>query len=160
MPLWFAKVERALRCIEEHDPRRLAGLRRDVRRIIVTAADGNHYLHRWRAIVLKWPVIFRRDAESNALTLVHEATHARIDRRGIPYTRELRHRIEAACVGQEVAFARRLPNGARRVEEIRKVLESPWWRDEQLLERRLQALRDRGVPSWFVRLIGAAVTRR
>jgi hypothetical protein len=46
-----------------------------------------------------------------ALTIVHAAAHARIRHAGVEYTEKLRSRIEAACVGEEVAFASRLPGG-------------------------------------------------
>ena len=45
-----------------------------------------------------------------ALLLVHEATHARLDRlRPLPWPRSVVHRIERVCLRQELVFAARLP---------------------------------------------------
>lgn len=44
-----------------------------------------------------------------AASLIHEATHARLERRGIRNWPDLKNRIEAVCVREELAFAARLP---------------------------------------------------
>ena len=43
-----------------------------------------------------------------AATLVHEAVHARLQRAGLRYWPDLRPRIEAVCVREEIAFVRLL----------------------------------------------------
>lgn len=46
-----------------------------------------------------------------AVTLVHEAVHAKIERFGIAYDEHRRAAIEAVCIRREIAFAMRLPDG-------------------------------------------------
>ena len=46
-----------------------------------------------------------------AAVIVHEATHARLWRRGIRYEEAQRPRIEEICIRREIAFAVKLPNG-------------------------------------------------
>jgi hypothetical protein len=55
-----------------------------------------------------------------AATLVHEATHARLDRIG--YAPEKRARVEGLCFRRERAFARRLPDSHELVAEIDRQL--------------------------------------
>ena len=152
-PLYFAKVGRALQRLEAVDPRRFRRLYQDIRRIVVSEFEGNHYDSEFRSIMLKWSRIVGKTAEENALTLVHEATHARIERWGVSYDKELRARIEAACVTQEVASARRFPEGRTLAEKRLEALETPWWTDEKLLESHVRELRERGFPEWLVRTV-------
>jgi hypothetical protein len=49
--------------------------------------------------------------EQVAGAIVHEATHARLHQRGIGYEQELRDRVEQVCMGRELAFAAKLPDG-------------------------------------------------
>lgn len=151
--LYFAKVYRALELIERFDSRRLSRIRRDLRRVVVTEHDGPHYDEILGMCVLSWHGIHRQSAEQVALTIVHEATHGRISRAGIPYQKELRARIEAACVAQEVAFARRLPHGQVLAADAQWKLQTPWWTPEQLVERNLTRISREGAPDWMLRLL-------
>jgi hypothetical protein len=158
-PLYLAKAERALECIATHDPRRLDRLRRDVRRILVSYLEGSHYMSSEQTIVLRWDQLAGRSREEVASTLIHEATHARHHHKGIDYSAELRPRLEASCVRQEIAFARRLPDGSALVEARSRKLDEPWWTDEHLVERQVETLQRIGAPRWLQRL-GAAIIRR
>jgi hypothetical protein len=51
-----------------------------------------------------------------ASAIVHEATHARL--RNIRLTSENIARIEGICLGQEIAFARRVPNAQKFVSHL------------------------------------------
>jgi hypothetical protein len=104
---------------------------------------------------------FVRDAatapEDIAVSLVHEATHARIDR-WIPYREDLRERIEAICRRQELAFARRLPGGAAIVRRMEEWLAQPpakeFWSDmafrDRWLEGSFENLRQLGFPERLI----------
>jgi hypothetical protein len=60
-------------------------------------------------------------SEQIASAIIHETTHARIERHGISYKEELRSRIEAVCVRRELAFAARLPDSGLSQELARKL---------------------------------------
>lgn len=160
VPLCFAKIRRALDCVIGYDPRRFQRFRKDLKRILVSRYEGTHFLPPLRMIVLYWPSIAPKSPEEIAVHLVHEATHARHHARGISYLPELRARAEAACLAQEVEFAKKLPGGLALVDQRMSALERPWWTPEAFSQRELRKLRDLGVPSWLYRIVEAAHTRR
>lgn len=147
---YFARVNAALDLIARHDMRRLLRLKRDVRRLVVIDQAGPEFWPRLRACVLT-PRGLALDEEEVALTIVHEATHARLYRSGIPYHPQLRARIENCCVKQEIEFAHTLPRGATLAEARRAQLETPWWSPDALFERRLSQLQGAGAPNWLIR---------
>ena len=92
-------------------------------------------------------------------TVVHEATHAWLDDRGIAYRPERRRRIEALCIRSEARFASRIPGGAELANyydtQARKVLaqSDAEWSDAAFRARSLEKLRELGTPHWFLRLL-------
>ena len=58
-----------------------------------------------------------------ASTIVHEATHARLERWGIIYEEESRYRIEAICLRRELNYLAKLPDSGPLQEEIARTLE-------------------------------------
>ena len=98
--------------------------------------------------------------ERIASTIVHETTHARLERYGIGYKTELRTRIEAICFRRELAFAVRLPNSAELQQEISRYLEwsqanPDFFSDANFRERHtageIEALRYAGAPDLLIR---------
>ena len=101
-----------------------------------------------------------------AASIVHEATHARLDGLNIQYLEPLRARIERLCDAESIAFARRVPNGeslARRIIESRPT-DAAHWSDERLDDRILKARRsdmdamrkeldDAHLPAWLKKLL-------
>ncbi len=92
-------------------------------------------------------------------TIVHEATHAWLSSLGFQDHPARRHRIEAVCIRAEVAFARRLPDGAELAERYATyVVETlsagpePFSRRAKR-ERDLLALQDLGAPNWLLRIL-------
>jgi hypothetical protein len=87
-----------------------------------------------------------------ASSLLHEATHARLERLGFRYHPELRQRLEAICTRAEVAFAEVLPDGGTMLEELAATLQldASFWSDAHLHEQRMTALRKLGMPGWLV----------
>jgi hypothetical protein len=83
------------------------------------------YKHSLKACILdeRYVADSATTVERIATTIVHEATHARLERCGIEYKQELRTRIEAICFRRELAFAARLTSRSgfmlwwRRAEE-------------------------------------------
>ena len=151
------RIEQALALIRLHAPRRYQRLRRDLSRIWVRLLPGDLASFNAAARACELDSRYVRDdavtAGELAASIVHEASHARIDRY-IPYREDLRHRIEAACRRQELAFARRLPAGGAIQERTKDWLAaSPpkeFWSDsafeQRFVDGTLEALRHLGVP--------------
>jgi hypothetical protein len=155
------RVEEALGVIKIYDRLRYDRITRDLERVWVRALFGNdaEYNHAMKACELD--VRFVRAATSSpaiiASIIVHEATHARILNRRIPYEVALRNRVEAVCVRRELAFAKRLPNGLNAQERAERLLEMSatpeLWTDEKFRERHAEGVmgvaRHVGVPIWI-----------
>jgi hypothetical protein len=56
------------------------------------------------------------------MTIVHEATHARIELAGIRYVSGRRMRIENACIRQELELAELVPESGPEMQEARMAL--------------------------------------
>ena len=102
------KVGEALTLISEVDPRRCSRLWADVPRVYIRGQVHGSYWRDENAIVL--PAARVRDEEpvEIALTMIHEAAHARLEKVGIGYWPDLQQRIESRCVKEQLGFCRRL----------------------------------------------------
>ncbi len=128
----FERIDEVMGLIESVDPGRLARMRQSFGRVVVMPSGGpsGSYLHFLDGCGLAADHLLAASASSVAMTLVHEATHARLHRAGIPYNRKLRTRIEAVCLRAEIDFGRRLPGAAALVKEAESALETEWWDDD------------------------------
>ncbi len=92
--------------------------------------------------------------EKLAMTIVHETMHANLTRRGFSYDPANRSQVERICVRTEIAFAKRLPDGASLAQKAIARLDrgEGFWSDEEFLQRNLKALRTLNMPTWFIRL--------
>lgn len=162
----LTRVEEALSLIKQHSPLDYARISRELERIWVhvTVHGLGEYRHSLNACILdeRYLADSATTVERIASTIVHEATHARLERCGIEYEERLRARIEAICFRREFAFAVRLPDSAELQQQIVQYLE--WYRanpdqlsDAQFRERHmvggLEALRYLGAPDWLVRAV-------
>jgi len=159
-------IEEALRLIKVHDPRRYDRLRKDLTRIWVRLVPGA--LARYVPVLETCEVDERfvlaetSSPELIAAAIVHEATHARLWRRGIGYDEGRRARVEAACFRRELAFAAKLPNAERVRELARDALTIPpaTWTDtaewDRDAEGSTELLHHLGAPDWLVRILLAA----
>jgi hypothetical protein len=148
-----SKVGEAVRLLNRIDPPRMRRIQRDVRRIIIFPLQGTNigqYWHEVRAIVLASSHVRQASSHYVACTIAHEATHARLRHAGIGYGEAIRARVERACVGQEIALARRFSNADEWVSFLGlKPLDEEYWSDAKLRERKQeahQAWRARGRP--------------
>lgn len=111
-------VANALGMIARHDPPRMARIQRDVAAILVwpfVSAGGVAEFHAAeRVCALHSGDIKDKPAALGALSIVHEATHARLAH--IPVTWDNLARIEGICFAQELAFAKRIPHGEALVQ--------------------------------------------
>jgi hypothetical protein len=138
----LVRIHDALAVVREQAPRRYKRMRQDVRRFVIIGAGGAEYWRQLDAIALTRQMIAIESPDELAVTIVHEATHARVASMGIPYLPALRERIERLCVREEVAFAKALPDGERWAGQALRALESPWWTDEAMRARRAAARRE------------------
>jgi hypothetical protein len=159
------RVEEALSLIKVYDRLRYDRITRDLERVWVRTLFGNdaQYNHAMNACELD--VRFVLAATSGpamiASTIVHEATHARILRRGIEYEEPVRARVEAVCVRRELALAKKLPNGLEVQERAGHLLRlsatTEFWTNAKFRERRVEGaieeMRYAGIPMWIVRIV-------
>jgi hypothetical protein len=165
-PADLARVESALLLIKQHSPLDYARIIRELERIWVSLSFHGigEYKHSLKACILdeRYVADSATTVEEIASTIVHETTHARLERYGIAYKEELRARIEAICFRRELAFAVRLPDSAELQQGIARYLE--WYREnpgqfsdthfrEGHTAGGIEALRYLGTPDWLVRAI-------
>ncbi|MDB5608519.1 MAG: hypothetical protein JWP25_5419 [Bradyrhizobium sp.] len=163
-PEHLSLVERALLLVKQHSPLHYSRIIRDLERVWINLLpDGlAHYKHSLRACVLdeRFVADSATSVERIASTIVHEATHARLERCGIGYDEDQRARIEAICFRRELAFAVRLPDSARLQKDIARYLDwypanPDYFSDAHASERHtngeIEMLRHIGAPDWLIR---------
>ena len=163
-PEHLSRVESALLLAKQHSPLYYSRIIRDLERIwIFLLPDGlAEYKHSLRACVLdeRFVAHSATSVQRIASAIVHEATHARLERYGIRYDEDQRARIEAICFRRELAFAVRLPDSAGLQEEIAGYLDwypanPDYFRDAHAIERNTngesEMLRHIGAPRWLIR---------
>ena len=153
----FATVSEALNIIYEVDPKRLRRIQRDVKYLLVTDAPSSAYLALSRTCLLSRRLVGRRHPVRVALTIVHEATHARIASAGIISRDSLRARIEKRCVAEQVALLMKLRDAGYGGTEawatyLEERLRRPWWTPDEVLRRKEMMLQEHGAPRWLLRL--------
>lgn len=129
------KIEEALCLLSEALSAVYRRLRRAVRHIVLLQAGGPEYWHFAKAIALTKGVVERADPDLLAMLIVHESMHARLWRMGIGYPHDMRARIEALCVAQEVRLARALPNAEELIRIAEGKLQQEWWSEAKLKQR-------------------------
>jgi hypothetical protein len=153
-----ARLTHALELVQQRDPKRFRRMCADMPRIVVGVPEvGDAAYHPdIELCVVSFELLTRRELTSTqlALLVVHEATHARIERAGIRYVPERRARIERACLRAELAFAERFSGRERDwyVSQYSAKLAAPMpeFSDEGLIEREAAESRQLGVPNWFI----------
>ena len=116
------RVEDALRLIKRHDKLHYSRIIRNIERVWVHLLPSAlaHYQSSINACVFDGVLFSRRraNAQKIASTIIHEATHARLDGWGIDYDEATRYRIEAICIRRELNFLTKLPDSEHLQEEI------------------------------------------
>ena len=162
------RVEDALRLIKHHDSLHYSRVLHNLDRIWVDLLPNALacYDRSKEACVLdeRFVLLETTTLEGIASTIVHEATHARLDRWGISYHEKERSRIEAICLRRELNFVAKLPHSEQLRDELARTLEwvvgdhdyfsdlSFGQRDEQ---GNAETLRYLGTPDWLIRFIFA-----
>jgi hypothetical protein len=158
------RVEDALLLIKRHDALHYSRIIGNLSRIWVNLIPLGmaHYDRSLNACVIDERFI-RNDAttiEQIATTIIHEATHARLEKWGIVYEEGKRKGIETICTRRELDFASKLPNGEPLRQEIAARLE--WYAGDhdfysdanfrqQHQDGEIEALRYLDAPKWLVR---------
>lgn len=166
----LTRVEDALRLVKQHSPLDYARITRELERIWVDLVfyGLGEYRHSLKACVLdeRYVADPATTIEQIASTIVHEATHARLERYGIGYKEELRTRIEAICFRRELAFASGLPDSAQLQQDIARCLDWYQANPEQFSDAHFQeghtaggieAMRYLGIPDWLIRAMSASM---
>lgn len=166
----LTRVEDALLLIKQHSPLDYARITRELERVWVCLLSHSlgEYRHSLRACILdeRYVADPATTVEQIASTIVHEATHARLERCGIEYEEQRRARIEGICFRRELAFAVRLPDSAELQEGIARCLEWYHANPEQFSDAHFQeahaaggieALRYLGSPDWIIRAISVSM---
>jgi hypothetical protein len=100
--------------------------------------------------------------EQIASSIVHEATHAKLERWGVSYDEKERSRIEAVCLRRELHFIAKLPHSEPLREERERTLEwcdsDPDYFSNVSFQQRyhqgvVETARYVGIPDWFIRLL-------
>jgi hypothetical protein len=164
------RAEDALRLIKQQAPLHYSRILRNLQRILVDLVPSAiaSYRRSLNACVLDERFVLpdTTTLEQIASAIVHEATHARLERWGIAYDEHMRARIEAICMRRELDFLSKLQHSEPlQAEMARKVAwyadNHEWFSDANRLQRHEQgvaaALRHLGTPD---RLIGFLLAAR
>ena len=167
------RVEEALQLIKRHDMFDYSRITRNLDRIWVHLIPSGeaHYERSLNACVMDERYVLREamTLERIASTIVHEATHARLEGWGISYVEERRSRIEAICLRRELSFLAELPDSESLRDEIVRTLEwcstNPDYLSAASFRERenqgyVETLRYLGVPDWLIDFLMRAVQRR
>ena len=160
------RVEAALRLIERFAPLHYRRVKNSLSRIWVQAGSARSRL---LSAFLERLLARRRVVASENTTLewiasaiVHEATHARLEKRGIRYDEAVRHRIERICARRELDFVRHLSGVDALREEITRRLdrcneENTSYTDQNMWQEidqgTAEMLRYLGMPVWVIALV-------
>ena len=161
-----AKIYQALNLISEFDSRRYHQIKRDVKRIWIAVAPGYgaQWMEELQTCILDTKYFRRTDISPSemALTIVHEATHARLFKLKIGYSEEIRERVERICIKSEIAFAKRLPDGQKFVEMAESRLQTPksFWTNTEFQQRDLDGLAELGKKNWVARVLYSIAKRK
>jgi hypothetical protein len=167
------RVEEALQLIKRHDTLNYSRITRNLDRIWVHLLPSAraHYDPSLNACVLDERYVLNETMtlERIASTIVHEATHARLEGWGIIYEEKSRYRIEATCLRRELNFLTKLPDSGLMQEEIVRTLE--WCESDQTYlsdasfrarddQGQIDSLRYLNVPNWLIRWAIWLIRRR
>ena len=165
------RVEAALRLIESCAPLHYRRVKESLARILVRLVPrgAGCYLHSLNACVLDERVVASETVtvEWIACAIVHEATHARLEKLGIRYNEAARVRLERIWACRELDLARHLVNADALQREITQRLK--WCRDgnvhytdqnmwQEIDRDNAEALSYLGTPEWVIALVFRART--
>jgi len=158
------RIEEALLLIKRYDRIRYDRLLRDLQRVWVLLLPSSIAIFEYGIytceIDTRYCLAETTTPELLAAVIVHEATHARLWRRGMRYEEARRPRIEEICIRREIAFAAKLPNGEAARDKAEQTLAlcatGEYWTStafrERYIEGGVEILRYVGAPGWLTRI--------
>lgn len=160
------RVEQALNLIKCYDPLQYARVIHNLDRVWVHLLPAGQACFRasLQACILdeRYVLSAATTPEMLAKTIVHEATHARLDQLGFEYDEKQRARIEAVCFRRERAFTAKLPQAEALQEEVARKIDwfarnGDYFSNESFHQRdkqgKIEALRYLGAPEWTIRAV-------
>ena len=172
-PQLLSRIEGALRLIKQHDSLHYSRVVNNLDRIWVHLLPNAaaHYDRSLNACVFdeRFVLLESTTLQRIASTIVHEATHARLERWGVEYDEKKRPRIEAICLRRELNFVTGLPDSEPLQDEIKSTLEwcagdHDFFSDENFQQSEEQGvfetLRYLGAPNWLINFLMRLVQRR
>jgi hypothetical protein len=150
------RVVAAVELIRRYDPAAFRRMQSGLKRILVSWLPGTwgEYQQELDLCVLSEERVCARETSVAAIasTMVHEATHARLARAGVPYDETMRPRIERVCFRAQRAFGRRLPDGRDVVDlaERQLVRKDDFTSNDAQWHRLLDSGRKIGFPGWVL----------
>lgn len=158
------RVEEALQLIKQNDPLNYSRVIRNLDRVwvhLIPSAEA-HYKRSLNACIVDERYVLNEAMTLNRLasTIVHEATHARLEGWGIIYEERSRRRIEAICLRRELNLVSKLPDSGPLREEIVRALEWCATDHDHLSDSSFRQREERGqvetlrylnAPNWLVR---------
>ena len=149
----FSRLAAAIELIERYDARLRHEIATNLRRVLISSASGAHYLSGLQACRLGAQTVLHASTLSLAMTIVHEAMHARLDHEHWSYNPEERERVERACTEAEIAFAERVPGSENEIATVRELLATKWWEPDSIRQDTLKEIERLGLPHWIRRLL-------
>ena len=159
------KMEAALDLVLQYDSRAMQVLRTQSDGIFVFGTAGVYAeWHRNEKLVVLQPEYVSALATSAAglaSTLVHEATHAWLEKLGFWYSEDRRQRIEAICFKRELRFVRRAGGEKELISELERQLtcDPAYFSPEAFKERTLTEIERLGVSRRVVSIIEKCVNQ-
>ena len=160
------RIEDALRLVERCAPLHYRRIKSNLARIWVHLVPhgAGCYLHSLNACLLDERIVASETTtvEWIASAIVHEATHARLEKLGIRYDEAARQRIERICARRELDFARHLSGVDALHEAITWRLdrcseENSIYTNQKMWEKtdqgNIEILRHMGTPEWVITLM-------
>lgn len=142
-------MDQALTLILTFAPGSLNWIRRNVKRILLSESGGATFISTMQTCRVGVAYARRASVVELAMTVVHEATHARLERAGAIYEGNCMGRIERACVASEVRFASKVPGSEAAIARVEQLLETQWWNDGPRREAARRELERFGLPEWL-----------
>jgi len=154
----FDKFAMALALLREHSPRSLRAVQAHTPRVFgIGIAAMGQYLPLSDLCLVDDELLLGSALTPSRLacTLVHEATHARLNHAGIPYRSENKIRVERMCTRAEIQAAKTFADWSDLQVELERRMASAedLWSTSQHQAAVSTKLRELGFPEWAIRLM-------
>lgn len=167
------RVEDALRLMKRHDPLHYSRVLQNLERVWIRLLPVGLACYKTsaKACLLDERFVLAETTtlELVASTIIHEATHARLERWGISHDENRRSRIEAICLRRELNFVAKLPHSQSLHEDIARSLEwcvgNPGYFSDESFEQHhfegaVEVMRYLNLPDWLVRFLSKGLLVR